>query len=264
MANAVILGSAFDAAQLGGTSLSPHPVRTPFGDVVLHRYQPLGEPEAYVLFRHGVPHRWLPHQIPYRAHAAALRAVGATNLLVTSSVGLLDPSLPLFEPLLVTDLLMPDNRLPDGSTCTMFATPSPEQGHLVLEAGLFSRELDAQLRAMAAELGWMPRQRDVVFAYVGGPRGKTAAENAYFRAAGAHVNSMSVGPEVVLASELEIPCAALVVGHKVSAPGVKAPPREGIAESLARSKEAVQALVTRFLSRARPAAFANHVYRFGA
>ena len=37
-------------------------------------------------------------------------ALGA--LLVTSSVGVLDAALPVFKPMLLTDLMMPDNRLP--------------------------------------------------------------------------------------------------------------------------------------------------------
>jgi len=258
---AVILGSAFDRAALKGCPLEPVSVSTPFGEVLLHKV-PGREDGAYVLFRHGVPHRYLPNQIPFRAHAAALEAVRCRALLVTSSVGVLDPGLPLYEPLLVGDLLMPENRLPDGSACTMFPEPREGQGHLVVEEGLFSRELGDEVREIGRDLG-RPLGEPVVFAYAGGPRTKTPAENDYWRRMGAQVNSMSLGPEVVLANELEIPTAGLVVGHKYSVPGGAGPVDEDhIAASLRLSHESLEDLVAAFLDRARPVTFRNRFYRF--
>ena len=87
MSLAVILGSAFEPPVLGGCRLDPFEVDTAFGRVTLHRW---GKGASYVLFRHGAGHRFLPNQIPYRAHATALSHVGCDALLVTSSVGVLD------------------------------------------------------------------------------------------------------------------------------------------------------------------------------
>lgn len=264
MSIGIILGSSFaDGAELAGT-LTPEPVHTAHGDVVLHRAPRgvFGPRQVWVLFRHGLPHRYLPHQIPYRAHALALQQVGVQALLVTSSVGLLDPELPLGQPMLVRDLLMPDNRLPDGSTCTIFTELSSAQGHLVLDEGLFSVSLAEQLRACARQhaIGLGP---EVVFAYVGGPRTKTAAENAFWRAMGAQVNSMTLGPEVVLANELEIPAVALVVGHKPSgAHGQDDVSQSTVRRSLHTARQALEELVWAFASEAEPPGFANHVYRF--
>lgn len=56
----------------------------------------------------------------------------------------------------------------------------------------------------------------MVFAYCRGPRSKTPAENRAWRALGASVNSMTLGPEVVMAAELGMCTAAVVVGHKRS------------------------------------------------
>ena len=267
MSVAVILGSAFDRAALKGCPLEPAPVSTPFGEVILHKV-PGRKDGAYVLFRHGVPHRYLPNQIPFRAHAAALEAVRCRALLVTSSVGVLDPGLPLYEPLPVGDLLMPENRLPDGSACTMFPEPREGQGHLVVEEGLFSRELGDEVREIGRGLG-RPLGEPVVFAYAGGPRTKTPAENDYWRRMGAKVNSISLGPEVVLANELEIPTAGLVVGHKYSVPGGPGGDTpndplddEHIAASLRHSHESIEGLVAAFLEQARPVPFRNRLYRW--
>jgi len=260
---AVILGSAHEQPELAGVPLEAVAVETAHGEVRLHRFPGRADGEAWVLFRHGAPHRLLPNQIPYRAHAAALREVGCGALLVTSSVGVLDDAVPLDTPILVRDLLMPDNRLPDGSTCTMFGEPTPGQGHLVIEEGLFSAALSARIAELLDELGWPPPP-PVLFAYVGGPRTKTAAENALLRQQGAQVNSMSLGPEVVLANELEIPTAALVVGHKRSSGDCQAPlDHETIAASLRTSREVVERVAAAWLARARAVPFGNRIHRYG-
>jgi 5'-methylthioadenosine phosphorylase len=249
-----ILGSAFaDHDTLG--LLQVVSVDTPAGPAVLHRDPETG---GYVVFRHGRPHRYLPNQIPYRAIAWALHRVGCSALLVTSSVGVLDPSVPLYTPHLLDDLLMLDNRLPDGSACTVFNEERSWQGHLVVQDGLF----DPQLRAWLRERAGLP-ERELTFLYVQGPRTKTPAENRYAASLGAHVNSMTVAPEVVLANELGIPTAGLVVGHKYSVAGGVTPDRDGIAASLERSREATLSTVRAFLADAPKVAFANELYCFG-
>jgi len=273
MSVAAIVGSAFTTPTLLDQTLTPHELRTPFGPATLYQH-PL-RPDAWLLFRHGVPHHWLPHQIPWRAHAWALHQVGCQALLITSSVGVLDPSLPLDQPLLLSDLLWPDNRLPDGSACTIFPASVPEQGHLVLDEGIFSRSLSDQVAKLASLAKLSQSFSDdspprVVFAYVAGPRTKTAAENRWWAAQGAQVNSMSVGPEAVLANELGIPTAGLVVGHKYSSPDhnsdhCAATDRSldaaGIDESLIQSRDALAATVNSFLLTAQPVTFGNHLHR---
>ncbi len=255
-----ILGSAFQDAWPEQINLHPVEVDTPWGRQTLHRVTEAERP-AYVLFRHGLPHRLLPNQINYQAQAWALKEVGCGALLVTSSVGVLDAAVPLYRPLLVDDLVMLENRLPDGRACTMFETPSADHGHLVLHDGLFSTELSAQLRTLAAEEE-APIADEVVFAYVGGPRGKTAAENRLWPQLGAQVNSMTLAPEVVLANELAIPCAGLVVGHKYSVPDADAPEGEAMADTLDRSRAEQERIVTRFLHDGAPVPFANQLFRF--
>ena len=258
---AAILGSAFADSFPDAFDLEPETVDTPFGAHTLHRVTGAERP-AYVSFRHGLPHRLLPNQIPYRAQAAALQAVDCKALLVTSSVGVLDADVPINRPLLVGDLIMLDNRLPDGSACTMFTEPTGRHGHLVLNDGMFASALNAQVEALAAREE-APIADRVVFAYVQGPRSKTPAENRLWPRLGAQVNSMTLGPEVVLANELEIPCAGLVVGHKYSIPDRVPPEREALADTLDRSRAAQERIVTAFLRDADPVPFPNTIYRFG-
>lgn len=257
---AVILGSSFQFATFPDWTLAEVPFDTPFGQAKLHQVLRLGQ-AAWVLFRHGSPHQILPNQINYRANAYALKMVNCQALLVTSSVGVMTAALPLYKLLFLNDLLYPENRLPDGSTCTMFPHPSREQGHLVLNEGLFSQALTHQLAQRFATLqAEIPRE--VVFAYAGGPRTKTPAENRYWAALGAQVNSMTLAPEVVLANELEIPCAGLVVGHKYSVPNIQNPSEGSIQETLDTARERLQSAVRLFLQYGQPVGFGNHIFRF--
>lgn len=258
---AVILGSAF-AEGAASFDAEPQEVETRFGRQLLYRVEGEERP-AYLLFRHGVPHRLLPNQIDYRAQAAALAEVGCGALLVTSSVGVMDEALPLYRPLLVGDLLTMDNRLPDGSACTMFPEQQADHGHLVLNEGLFSNALTRQAARLAKEADAPPAEEQVVFGYVGGPRGKTAAENRMWRRLGAQVNSMTVAPEVILANELGIPCAALVVGHKYSIPDVDNPEDEAtVAATLDDSRGALRRAVRAFVEEGEAVPFENHLFRF--
>jgi purine nucleoside phosphorylase len=128
---------------------------------------------------------------------------------------------------------------------------------------LFSTRLTKQVTELATSIGASPAAT-VVFAYSEGPRTKTPAENRMWTTLGAQVNSMSVGPEVVLASELEIPCAGLAVGHKYSVPDIEAPADPGtVADTLEESRRVLDRLVFEFLRRGQPVPFGNHIFRFG-
>jgi 5'-methylthioadenosine phosphorylase len=259
---AIIVGSAYNKMPYW-LSLQARQFSTPYGEATLY-HMPDSDPDAYVLFRHGVPHKYLPNQIPFRAHTWALKEVNCGALVVTSSVGVTDPNLPLFQPLLVSDLIMLENRLPDGSTCTMFTEPSEDHAHLIITEGLFNPELRSQLKEMAEAIEW-PVGGEVIFSYVGGPRNKTPAENRIMPILGSQVNSMSLGPEIVLANELAIPTAGLVVGHKYSIPGRETENNPlSLEESFERSREAFGKLIIEFLRNGHPVSFGNVLYRYNS
>ena len=104
--------------------MTPLNIETEFGSVKIFEFKyekgKSGSNRQFCVFRHGIPHSTLPHHINYQGYIAALQQLGVKSLLITSSVGVLNRNIPLFLPMLVTDILMPYNTLPDGSTCTMF------------------------------------------------------------------------------------------------------------------------------------------------
>ena len=286
---AVILGSAFSRLPPQDLGLEPVTFDTPWGNVTLYRAKGVRkEGQAYVIFRHGLPHQLLPHLVNFRGYIAALKQVNCTALLVTSSVGVLDQHTPLDQPMIVTDLLMPENRLPNGELCTMFTVnknldsysstlqQALRPGHLVLQQGLFSLALISQLSQILKDLG-LKNIPNVTFAYAPGPRTKTPVENGYWRTLGAQVNSMSVGPEVILANELEIPTVALVVGHKRSSCHRSSHSIEtntkmnrssphldkvNMTATLERSHQQLETVVIKFLQEITPVQFQNYIYRF--
>ncbi len=257
---AIILGSAFSDSIPNELGLEPIDIDTRWGSKTLYGGKNKQGRNIYALVRHGSPHRLLPHQINYRAQAAALKAVDCGALVINSSVGVLDKEIPLYKPILLTDQLMPGNRLPDGSTCSMFQDPEEEQGHLVINEGLYSQALSNQLYKQHSDAIYS--RDNLVFVYAGGPRSKTAAENRMWAQLGGHVNSMTVAPEVVLANELEIPVAGLVVGHKYSIPDIKNPPEEEIRKTLVKARAATKEILIDFLQYGETVEFANHIYRY--
>ena len=80
---------------------------------------------------------------------------------------------------------------------------------------------------------------------------------------GAEINSMTLGPEVVLANELEIPCAGLTVGHKYSLEGGIKQALDGAAieRSLVQSRAALEAIASAFLTRGAGVPFKNRIHR---
>jgi len=260
---AVILGSAYQDSLPKEGNLEAATIETRWGKQQVYSYKKeSGKGSAYVIFRHGLPHKLLPNQINYRAQAQALQQLGCGALLVTSSVGVMDASLPLFKPLLLSDLIMLDNRLPNGEACTMFPDPEANHGHLVLNEGLFSEALDQQIQKIGGD-DVVQSQKQIVFAYAGGPRTKTKAENRIWPQLGAQVNSMTLAPEVILANELEIPCAGLVIGHKYSVPDIENPGSgQALADTLVSSRKAMESIIKKFLEEGHPVSFGNQIYRF--
>lgn len=252
---AYITGSGF----YDHPAFAPEEVSTRFGAVTVYRGDINGRP-ALLLPRHGKGHRDLPHQINHRAHLSALKQAGATAVISCSVCGLLRPDWSLAAPLLAADLYFPDNRLGDGSACTLFTEPGgPGRGHL-LAGSLFHSSL---VQAIDAWIGEDPSPLRGTYAHVPGPRFNTRTEIRALQAAGCDVLSQTCGPEAVLANELELPYALL--GFSIDyANGVPESPTpvETLNENLVKAKTLFTSLIETFSPPENGLAFENFVYRF--
>lgn len=236
-------------------------VENRFGQVRLLRGSAGGRPTV-LLPRHGTGHRNLPHHINHRANLLALKEAGVTAVVSCSVCGVVNPGWAPGGPFLADDLFFPDNRLGDGTVCSVFTEAGePGRGHL-LAASFFNDALNGRIRAALAAAGNGPKTG--CYAHVPGPRFNAKAEIRALRAAGVDFLSQTCGPEAVLANELELPYALAGFGVDY-ANGVSAEPTpvETLTENLERAKSCFESLIGALsVAGGSVPSFENFVYRF--
>jgi 5'-methylthioadenosine phosphorylase len=177
----------------------PTPFGEPSGEILRGR---LHGKELLFLARHGKGHRWLPHEVNYRANIYALKRAGATMLLGLSAVG------SLVHRVAPGDLAMPEQYF--------------DWTRGVRERSFFGRGVAAHVStahpvsaalvdaacAAARSIG-LPLHRGLTYACVEGPRLGTQAESHFLRQAGCHLVGMTNVPEVFLAREAQIAYATV-------------------------------------------------------
>lgn len=178
-------------------------VTTPFGEPsgpVVRGWW--GMHELLFLARHGPGHRFLPHEINYRANIFALKSLGATQVLGVSAVG------SLAEEIAPGDMVMPDQYF-DWSRGSRQATffGSGIAAH-VATAEPVSRALMNWVHAGATSMD-LRCHKEITYAGVEGPRLGTRAESRFLRQVGCTVVGMTNVPEVFLAREAQICYASL-------------------------------------------------------
>jgi purine nucleoside phosphorylase len=236
---------------------------TRFGEAHLLRGQTKEGRSVILLPRHRNRHEYLPHQINHRANLLALKEAGAGAIISFSICGVVNPDWPLAAPFLATDLYYPDNRLGDGSMCTLFTEPGEtSRGHL-LAGSFFNQSLRKQISEILAAAVQAPLSG--CYAHVPGPRFDSKAEIAALRGAGVDFLSQTCGPEAILANELEIPYA--LVGFGVDyANGVQPEPTpvETLNANMKQAKTCFESIIEKLSNSAQysPPEFENFIYRF--
>lgn len=201
----------------------PYQVETRFGEAEVE-VTGVGPWTVGSISRHGAGHHHLPHTVPHQAHLVAFEQLGARAVLATTAVGVVDPGIPLERPIIFDDLFFPENRLPDGSVCTIFTEPGePARGHLIQDEP-FAPSLRRKMELAADSLD-LEATVGGVYAHTNGPRFETKSEIRWLNSLRVTAVSQTCGPEVVLAGELELPYA--LVGFPVNyATGVVEPDSE--------------------------------------
>lgn len=178
-------------------------VSTPFGSPssVITRGR-WGAHEVLFLARHGDGHRYLPHEINYRANIYALKALGVTQIVGLSAVG------SLREEIAPGDLAVPTQYFDwtkgkrqqtffgDGISAHV-STAEPVSSLLLAWIGDGADRMGIRLH------------RGVTYACVEGPRLGTRAESHFLRQAGCDIVGMTNLPEAFLAREAQICYASI-------------------------------------------------------
>ena len=155
-----------------------------------------------VIPRHGAAHKNPPHGINYRANIAALHQMGVREVITSSAVGSMDPGLKVGGLGLVGQFLDFTKR----RQMTFYE-------HKVVHTDMtnpYSERLNGKLLAVSRELG-IRLKPALVYVCAEGPRFETAAEIRMYRMLGGDVVGMTGVPEVVLANEMGMEYASVVV-----------------------------------------------------
>lgn len=133
-----------------------------------------------------------------------MHKLGIQHLLLSNAAGGMNLNYKKGDLVLLTDHIntLPDNPL-RGLNDSAFGNRFPDMSQP------YDPELNSQLLTAARNLGLSLHEG--VYVAVAGPNLETRAEYRYLRAAGADMVGMSTVPEVIVANQLGLPCAAISV-----------------------------------------------------
>lgn len=240
----VIGGSGLDNPDI---LLNPHDetVETPYGEPssALKRGS-IGGVEVVLLARHGRKHTIPPTQVNYRANIAALKAAGCTHIVATTAVGSLREEIGRGD-IVIVDQFIDFTKQRKMTFYETFAPHSPV--HCAM-----AEPYDSRLRHLFASeceaLGYRYHKRGTVIT-IEGPRFSTRAESLMFRQWGADIINMSIATETALATEADIPYAALAMATDYDSwKNDEAPVTwEAVATVFAKNAARVTTLLTRII-----------------
>jgi 5'-methylthioadenosine phosphorylase len=236
-------------------------VTTGFGNVELSEGRVAGV-EVVHLCRHGPGHARLSNQVNHRANLAALMALEVDAVIAMTVCGAVAPAIRLGSVVVFDDLFFPANRLPDGSACTWHQNPGqPGRGHWIFDQPFSDPLRQALIQAAAATA--TPCRPAGCYGHVDGPRFNSCTEIAALAAVGVAAVSQTLGPEVVLAGEAELPIAALgYVTDYANGVSTDAEPLDGLAARLQQAPRTFAAVIAAALPAVEKPTPAGSVWRF--
>lgn len=165
----------------------------------------LGEHRVAFLPRHGVGHKFLPHEIPVRANIHGFKQLGVKYLISVSAVGSLREE---FAP---GDVVIP-NQIFDR---TKGVRPLSFFGEGIAVHVQFDKPFDvtlSQLLESAAQEAGAPKVHALgTYVCMEGPQFSTFAESEEYRRMGHDIIGMTAIPEAKLAREAEIAYATVAL-----------------------------------------------------
>ena len=200
---------------IGGTALAAwgrdsrpaaDSTQTPYGTASALPTRSPDLPDAVFLHRHGtpgqgLPHKFLPHEINYRANLWLLRELGVEAVVAAFAVGGIAPELADGELVLPDQLI--DYTWGREHTFSDGANPLFADFSVPFDAGL-----GESLAEAAGRVGVEVRNGGV-YGVTQGPRLETAAEIDRMARDGCTLVGMTAMPEAALARELRLPYAGI-------------------------------------------------------
>lgn len=184
----------------------PTIVATRYGPASLYRFSLKGNDFLFVP-RHGAGHELPPHRVNFQANLRALKDLGVHSIIATSAVGSISGKLAPGEMGLVDQFIDLSKRH------VTFFDERPEHVDMTRP---YDPELQKDLLSAAEGLGER-LATGLVYVSVDGPRYETAAEIRMFGVMGGDVVGMTGAPEAILANELGVRYASIVVATNLAA-----------------------------------------------
>jgi 5'-methylthioinosine phosphorylase len=156
-----------------------------------------------VLARHGVPHRYAPHAVNYRANLKLLEAAGVESVIALNTVG------GIADYAVSGRLAVPDQIIDYTWGRIQSFSPDDDVRHID-----FSDPYDDRLRTALLDAGagaGLSVHDGGVMGVTQGPRLETAAEIRRMAGDGCDLVGMTGMPEAALARELALPFASLAL-----------------------------------------------------
>jgi len=183
----------------GMTHMKEVRIPTPFGDpsdaITLGHLEGV---DVAFLPRHGVGHRIMPSELPFRANIWALKSLGVEYIIAICTVGSLK------EKIKPTDFVIPDQIIDRTSLRTNTFFGNGIVGHIPF-SDPFCPVVSTALYEAGHDLGHGARIHEGGTVIVmEGPQFSTRAESELYRSWGADIILMTALPESKLAREAEI------------------------------------------------------------
>ena len=172
-------------------------LNTPFGEVTVERNEHL-----VFVNRHAPDYSVPPHRINYRANIKALDMLGVKRVCLTYATGSINDQFELAVPVILDDFI----DFTSGREHSFIESLKGDGGFVEMSQP-FCPVLSDALEIQANNLDLKVRKGGV-YAAANGPRFETPAEIRAYRTLGADVVGMTLAPELPLALELGMSCAA--------------------------------------------------------
>jgi 5'-methylthioinosine phosphorylase len=162
-----------------------------------------GGHEVFALARHGLPHRFAPHAVNYRANVRLLADAGVQSVIALNTVGGISEAA-------VTEALLVPEQIIDYTWGRALSFNADDDVRHIDFSEPYDRELRTLLLAAAADAG-VGAVDGGVMGVTQGPRLETAAEIQRMARDGCAMVGMTGMPEAVLAREIDLPLASLAM-----------------------------------------------------
>ncbi|MCX6256481.1 MAG: S-methyl-5'-thioadenosine phosphorylase [Bacteroidia bacterium] len=161
--------------------------------------------DVVIISRHGDRHQITPTHVNNRANILALKEAGVTHIFATSAAG------SLREEIGMGDIVIPDQFIDFTKfrEVTVYEDFNSGICHTPM-ADPFDLKLRSSLIEAAKQQSLTFHSKGTVIT-IEGPRFSSKAESRMFRLWGADVINMSIAPEVIIANEMNIPYACVVI-----------------------------------------------------